>query len=276
MNEALNVKDMKLYAEADSIFADLAARGFPAGSALDVNVVSQIDQLHYHGAASVHQAIDALAITAQASVLEVGAGWGGPSRYIAATAGARVTALELQEDFSTVGEELTRRCGLAALVTHRRDDFLTVDFGDERFDHVGSWLALYHIPDRARYTAKIAKLLKPGGTVFIEDLTQGTDFADADQGTLDRELFASSMVSYETYIDSLTRAGFDILSAHDMTDDWRAFTTARLDAFIENREAFVRIHNEALFEDKKHFYSKIVEYFTADAIGGIRVAAQKR
>ena len=28
MNEALNVKDMKLYAEADSIFADLAARGF--------------------------------------------------------------------------------------------------------------------------------------------------------------------------------------------------------------------------------------------------------
>ena len=163
MNEALNVKDMKLYAEADSIFADLAARGFPAGSALDVNVVSQIDQLHYHGAASVHQAIDALAITAQASVLEVGAGWGGPSRYIAATAGARVTALELQEDFSTVGEELTRRCGLAALVTHRRDDFLTVDFGDERFDHVGSWLALYHIPDRARYTAKIAELLKPGG-----------------------------------------------------------------------------------------------------------------
>ena len=96
MNEALNVKDMKLYAEADSIFADLAARGFPAGSALGVNVVSQIDQLHYHGAASVHQAIDALAITAQASVLEVGAGWGGPSRYIAATAGARVTALELQ------------------------------------------------------------------------------------------------------------------------------------------------------------------------------------
>ena len=55
-----------------------------------------------------------------------------------------------------------------------------------------------------------------------------------------------------------------------------AFTAARLDAFIENREAFVRIHNEALFEDKKHFYSKIVEYFTADAIGGIRVAAQKR
>ncbi|MDG1413800.1 MAG: hypothetical protein P8R39_00510, partial [Alphaproteobacteria bacterium] len=77
-------------------------------------------------------------------------------------------------------------------------------------------------------------------------------------------------------IDSLTRAGFDILSAHDMTHDWRAFTAARLDAFIENREAFVRIHNEALFEDKKHFYSKIVEYFTADAIGGIRVAAQKR
>ena len=33
---------------------------------------------------------------------------------------------------------------------------------------------------------------------------------------------------------------------------------------------------QALFEDKKHFYSKIVEYFTADAIGGIQIAAKKR
>ena len=276
MNEALNVKDMKLYSEADSIFADLTALGFPAGSALDVNVVSQIDQLHYHGTASVHQAIDMLGITDTATVLEVGAGWGGPSRYIAAKSGAQVTALELQQDFSTVGETLTQRCALSSLVTHRRDDFLTVDFGDVRFDHVGSWLALYHIPDRARYTAKIADLLKPGGTVFVEDLSRGTAFDRADQTTLDRELFASSMVSYEDYISSLTHAGFDILSAQDMTANWRAFTTERLETFIGNRDAFLRVHDEALFEDKKHFYSKIVEYFTANAIGGIQIAAKKR
>ena len=108
----LNVKDMKLYAEADSIVAELSALGFGPGSTLDFNEVCKIDQLHYHGAASVQLAIDDLAIKKNASVLEIGAGWGGPSRFIAGKTEAKVIALELQSDFNSVGESITERCGL--------------------------------------------------------------------------------------------------------------------------------------------------------------------
>lgn len=275
MTSSLNVKDMKLYSEADSLLADLAARGFSEGKEVDVDVVGQFDQLHYHGVESVQQAIDDLGISDTDTILEVGAGWGGPSRYIAAKAGAQLTALELQDDFSRIGAEVTRRCGLSGLVRHQTDDFLTVDYGEIRFDHVVSWLALYHIPCRAEYTAKIHDLLRPQGTLFIEDLTAGPAHGSTDETVLNRELFASSMVSHADYVKSLTDAGFEIIYADDMTEDWRAFTTTRLDLFDQNREAYVAIHGEALFNDKRHFYAKIVEYFTASAIGGIRVAARR-
>lgn len=275
MSDRLNVKDMKLYAQANSIVADLSTLGFDEGSAITVDDLARFDQLHYHGVESVQYGIERLAVTQDADVLEVGAGWGGPSRYIAAKSGARVTALELQEDFHRTGESLTARCGLSQKVTHQHGDFLTQDYGTARFDHVVSWLALYHIPDRDFYTSKIHALLKPGGTFFVEDLMQGSAFSSADAGLLNRELFANSMVSETAYIESVTRAGFTVLEATNMTADWRAFTTSRLEMFDANRDAFIRTHNEALFEDRRHFYSKIVEYFTADAIGGMRLMAER-
>ncbi|MAV47716.1 MAG: class I SAM-dependent methyltransferase [Alphaproteobacteria bacterium TMED89] len=271
----LDVKDMKLYAQANSILADLAALGFPGDAALSVEDLARFDQLHYHGVESVQAGIDLLGINAAAEVLEVGAGWGGPSRFIASRTGARVVALELQEDFHTTGQTLTQRCGLDIFVNHQRGDFLSIEYGQAAFDHVVSWLALYHIPNRATYTRKICDLLKPGGTLFVEDLMAGTAFADTDADVLGRELFANSMVSEAHYIDSLRVAGFEIIQAENMTADWRTFTTTRLEMFDANRQAFIGIHGPELFEARRHFYSKIVEYFTADAIGGMRVAARK-
>ena len=276
MSEALDVKDMKLYAEAGSILADLEAMGYANGSPLTVDAVTAFDQLHYHGADSVRYGVGQLGIDATARVLEIGAGWGGPSRVIAAATGARVVALELQPDFHRVGESLTARCGLADLVSHQRADFLTVDYPAGSFDHAVSWLALYHIPDRAAYTAKIHHLLRPGGMLFIEDLMQGTAYAAADAETLSRELFSNSMVSAADYVASVEQAGFEVVAADTMTQDWRAFTTERLAAFDANRARFIARHSEALFEARRHFYAKIVEYFSADAIGGMRLVARKR
>ena len=169
MNTDLDVKDMKLYSGADSIIAELSALGFGPGSSLNFNEVCKIDQLHYHGTASVQLAIDALAIKENSHVLEIGAGWGGPSRFIAGRTKAQVTALELQNDFNIVGESITKRCGLNSFVTHRQDDFLQAEFENFKFEHIVSWLALYHIPNRKFFTEKMYGLMVPSGTIFIED-----------------------------------------------------------------------------------------------------------
>lgn len=266
---------MKLYAEADSIVAELSALGFGPGTTLDFNEVCKIDQLHYHGAASVQLAIDALAIKKNASVLEIGAGWGGPSRFIAGKTEAKVTALELQSDFNSVGESITERCGLNSFVTHRQDDFLQAEFENFKFDHVVSWLALYHIPKREFFTKKIYNLVSLDGTIFIEDLIQGKAYNDADLASLNKELFANSLVDESSYLNGLIAAGFEIVSTENMASDWFAFTSERLKIFLTNKEKFTTLHGSDAFQAKKHFYSKIVGFFATSAISGIRLVAKK-
>jgi sarcosine/dimethylglycine N-methyltransferase len=275
MNTNLNVKDMKLYTGADSIIAELSALGFGPRSPLNFNEVCKIDQLHYHGAASVQLAIDALAIKENSHVLEIGAGWGGPSRFIAGRTKAQVTALELQNDFNSVGESITKRCGLNSFVTHRQDDFLQVEFKNFKFEHIVSWLALYHIPNRKFFTEKMYGLMVPGGTIFIEDLIQGSAYKDADLEQLNKELFANSLVDENKYLDGLRAVGFEIISAENMASDWLEFTSKRLNIFLKNREKFIDLHGNDAFQGKKHFYSKIVEFFSDSFISGIRLVAKK-
>ena len=275
MNTNLNVKDMKLYTGADSIIAELSALGFGPRSPLNFNEVCKIDQLHYHGAASVQLAIDALAIKENSHVLEIGAGWGGPSRFIAGRTKAQVTALELQNDFNSVGESITKRCGLNSFVTHRQDDFLQVEFKNFKFQHIVSWLALYHIPNRKFFTEKMYGLMVPGGTIFIEDLIQGSAYKDADLEQLNKELFANSLVDENKYLDGLRAVGFEIISAENMASDWLEFTSKRLNIFLKNREKFIDLHGNDAFQGKKHFYSKIVEFFSDSFISGIRLVAKK-
>ena len=275
MNTNLNVKDMKLYTGADSIITELSALGFGPRSPLNFNEVCKIDQLHYHGAASVQLAIDALAIKENSHVLEIGAGWGGPSRFIAGRTKAQVTALELQNDFNSVGESITKRCGLNSFVTHRQDDFLQVEFKNFKFEHIVSWLALYHIPNRKFFTEKMYGLMVPGGTIFIEDLIQGSAYKDADLEQLNKELFANSLVDENKYLDGLRAVGFEIISAENMASDWLEFTSKRLNIFLKNRGKFIDLHGNDAFQGKKHFYSKIVEFFSDSFISGMRLVAKK-
>ncbi len=98
-----NIKKMKLYENASRIFNDLEANGYTDGSYLDLEVLNKFDQLHYNGTDSVLDCINQLDIKKSDLVLEVGAGWGGPSRFIADKTNASVLALELQEDYTQVG-----------------------------------------------------------------------------------------------------------------------------------------------------------------------------
>ena len=164
------IKDMQLYAQADRILIDLKALGIGDDEPLDVGTLSRFDQLHYHGTEALDEAIRLMRIDGGARVLEVGSGWGGPARYLAARTGAKVTAIELQDDYHAVARKLTSRCSLADQVEHIQGDFLASELPDGSFDRVVSWLALYHIPNRPRYLAMAFDLLRPGGGFLAEDL----------------------------------------------------------------------------------------------------------
>ena len=153
---------MPLYTNLDRIERGLAAQGIGPGEAIRPEQLFALDQWHYHGTEAIAAAARALGLTAESRVLDVGAGVGGPARYLAHTTGCRVTALELQKPLHEIGVDLTRRTGLADRVTHVCGDALTHDFADGSFDAVVSFLAIVHIPDRPRLFDRLARALRAG------------------------------------------------------------------------------------------------------------------
>ena len=271
----LKPKDMRLYSEASSIFRDLKAIGHKDGDLLTLQDLNKFDQLHYHGAQSVKEAIKLLKIRGNKRVLEIGAGWGGPSRVIAEETSSQVVALELQKDFHEVGLTLTAMCGLSSKVSHILGDFLEADFKASEYDFVVSWLALYHIPQRVKYSSKIHKILSKNGMLYIEDLIWGKNFRNCGVAMVEKELFANSLVEEEEYLEILKSAGFEIVFAKNLGENWLQFTSERLDAFMNMEEKFTALHGVSLFEDRAHFYSKIVEFFRDGWISGLSILAKK-
>ncbi|SLN69137.1 Demethylrebeccamycin-D-glucose O-methyltransferase [Roseovarius albus] len=269
------IKSMQLYPRAERLLDDLAAIGIANGMPVDVETLNQFDQLHYHGTEALDVAIDQTGMAAREQVLEIGSGWGGCARYLAHRSGAHVTAVELQEDYNRIAQDLTNRSGLKEGVTHLNADFLEIALPRHGFDHAVSWLALFHIPGRARYLGKVHDALKPGGNFYAEDLYLISPPDKAEQEDFKRHLFPNSLVNIESYRTTLREAGFEITDITDMTEDWATFTATRLEAFRNSRSAYVAVHGTDGYRVIETFYDKMAGYFARGLVGGIRFMSRR-
>ena len=270
-----DIKSMKLYNFIDRVYNELKEIGKEIEGDLSINELSSFDQLHYHGTESIDFAIEKLNISSNSKVLEIGSGIGGPSRYIAKKTGAKVTALELQEDHHLVGIDLTKRCGLENNVEHLCGDFLDLKLPNDQYDTVVSWLALYHIPERDKLLETCMNILKPKGCFFAEDFAFHQPFNENEKLELSKDFFANYIVSYSEYRDDLVKAGFSEIVVDDMTTSWSNFTKSRYAAYKDNIVRHIRVHNEAIVENMLYFYSFAMRYLDGGKLGGIRVSAKK-
>jgi len=269
------IKSMKLYSGIERVLNDLAAEGYGPGDRLTVDALTPFDQLHYHGTDAVDLAIRSIGITEGSRILEIGSGFGGPARYLAHKTGCRVTAVELQADLNALASDLTARCGLAGRVEHVCGDVLETPLESEFYDGVVSWLALFHISDRAPLFPKLAAALRPGGRIHVEDLCKLGDFTPAERHDLGGMLYAKTMPLRDEYIAEVEAAGLIGVRFEDMTDDWTAFTSERLDAFRAARGRHLRVHGTEIVSALDEFYATMVRLFRGGHVGGARITARK-
>ena len=269
------IKSMKLYNFIDRVYNELKELGKENSGDLSIRELSSFDQLHYHGTDAIDYAIQKFQINSNSTVLEIGSGIGGPSRYIADKTGAHVIALELQKDHHDVGEQLTKRCKLDSKVEHICGDFLSYDFGNINCDCIVSWLALYHIPNRTKLLQKSLEILNSGGYFFAEDFAYHQPFNDHELYELSTDFFANYIVSYDDYFNDLTNAGFVKIESEDMTKSWSDFTKMRFKSYTENIQRHKRVHNEEIVNNMLDFYSFAMRYLDNGKLGGIKVSARK-
>ena len=267
------MKSMMLYSDVHRIYNNLAALGIARDDSLTVAQLTPFDQYHYEGTHAIDLALDKLAVHAGERLLDIGAGIGGPARYIADKIGARVTALELQADLDVVARDLTARCGLAPLVTHVCGDILDCGLRDT-FDGIISMLCMLHIPDKARLFAACRAALKPGRAMYIEDFARARTLTAAEESNLAVKVQSVGLPTTAEYRAHLQGAGFSDISLTDVTAEWRKVSAARVQVARENRAANVALHGPAIVAGLEDFYRAVDLLWQGGALTGLRILAR--
>jgi ubiquinone/menaquinone biosynthesis C-methylase UbiE len=185
--------------------------------------LSPVDEFHTGG----RQATVDFAVQADFApgmhLLDVGCGIGGPSRFLAAERGCRVTGIDLTEDYVRTAAALARRVGLAGQVAYRQASALALPFEPGAFDgaymmHVGM-----NIEDKPTLFAEVRRVLKGGGVFAVYDIMrtgEGRLRFPLHWAAVPETSFVMRPAAYRAALES---AGFAIVHERDRGDFARAF-----------------------------------------------------
>lgn len=150
-------------------------------------------------------------------VLDIGAGYGGAARRLAAGHGCMVHCLNISETQNATNRRLTAAQGLDGKVTVVHGSFEDIPEPDQRFDVVWSQDAILHAGDRDLVLEEAFRVLKPGGHLVFTDPMQADDVPDGVLQPVYDRIHLESLGSFASYREAAARAGFEVVSITDLT-----------------------------------------------------------
>ena len=144
---------------------------------LTIDDLAPVDEFHSRRRLATQELAAMMAPSAADHVIDIGSGLGGPSRYLAATYGCRVSGVDLTPEFVETAIALTARVGLSDRVNFRVGSALDLPFPDASFACAWSQNVAMNIADRPRYYAEMHRVLRPGGRLAIQDVAMGNGAA---------------------------------------------------------------------------------------------------
>jgi cyclopropane-fatty-acyl-phospholipid synthase len=108
-------------------------------------------------------------LTAGARVLDLGCGWCGPALYFAQRYGCHVTGVTLSPVQREYALACAARRGLSDRLAVDQRNVLDLPYADATFDQVLFLESIIHMPEKAAIFSRCARLLRPGGRVFIQE-----------------------------------------------------------------------------------------------------------
>ena len=245
------------------------------GVKLTVEDLIPFDQFHPLSTAALDEAVKQLGISPSSHVLDIGAGVGGPARYLNHKYGCSVTGVELHPQMCSAAIELTQKTGLSEKVNFLQGDITSINLNGQTFDHWISIGVFLHIPDRYRLFSTCYSLLKPGGSGYIEDFFVRHPLTADQKKQLAETLACPYLPTREEYLAELAAAGFINLQFEDVTDLWQPWEIQRSIDFEQNKSRHLRVHGAQVVESISYFYKVLAELFQQGNIGGARICCQR-
>jgi SAM-dependent methyltransferase len=197
---------------------------------------------------------DRLGVTADADVLEVGSGSGGPAVYLAKARGCRITGVDVNEHGVRNATSLAESHGVSDRVQFEAiDASKPLPFASESFDVVVSNDAMCHIANRAAVLRDWYRLLRPGGRALFTDAMVVTGIVSH------HELATRSSIGFYLFVPPglnealLRQAGFVVRSVEDVTANAADVASRWHDARERHRDPLVAREGEANFEGLQRF-----------------------
>jgi SAM-dependent methyltransferase len=190
--------------------------------------LAALEDFHTMGRIATGQLAELARITAADRVIDAGTGIGGTARFLAATLGCRVTAVDLTEEYCATAGWLNQLTGLDGAITVQQADVTSLPFPDAAFDVMTSVHVQMNVADKARLYAEARRVLAPGGRLAIWDLTGGEPGPLAFPLPWADEPGRSHLVPAARLRAAIEGAGFAVAHWADLTDDAATFFRAVL------------------------------------------------
>jgi sarcosine/dimethylglycine N-methyltransferase len=152
------------------------------------------------------------------ALADLGSGYCGAARYLAAKYRCHVTAINISQVENDKAKELNAQAGLSDHIDVLLGSFETITRPPSSFDVVWSQDAILHAGDRRRVITEIARVLKKGGQLVFTDPMQ-SDGCDREvlAPILDR-IHLESLGSPSFYREAAREAGLKEVGFDDLTD----------------------------------------------------------
>lgn len=192
--------------------------------------LAPVDEFHIGGRSATLHVIAKMGLSPADHVLDIGCGIGGAARTVATTIGARVTGIDLTEEFVEAAREFSARMGLGDRVAFHAGSALDMPFADGAFDAALTVHVAMNIKDRAGLYREVARVLKPGALFAIYDVMQGPNGGLQFPVPWAATPATSFLVTPDAMRTLLADAGFSIVEIEDRTESGIAFFRERLAA----------------------------------------------
>jgi sarcosine/dimethylglycine N-methyltransferase len=146
------------YTETDLVAAIERLAGADL-AALTQSQRDQFDQFHSGGSEAVDRLLTGLQLAPGMTVLDVGAGLGGPARQIARSSGCAVVGVDITSAYVDTAQALTRTAGLDDQVSFICSDIAALD--RDGFDAAYTMHVQMNVADKKTYFTEIARRLRP-------------------------------------------------------------------------------------------------------------------
>jgi SAM-dependent methyltransferase len=187
-----------------------------------------LEDFHTMGRIATGQLAELARITAADRVIDAGTGIGGTARFLAATRGCHVTAVDLTAEYCATAAWLNQLTGLDAAITVQQADVTSLPFAGAAFDVMTSVHVQMNVADKAGLYAEARRVLVTGGRLAIWDVTGGEPGpADFPLPWAD-EPGRSHLLPAARLRAAVEAAGFTVAHWADLTDQAAALMRAVL------------------------------------------------